>query len=878
MANAPNRPGSPVSSPLVGEGQGEGGTAAAPLPQPSPVKGEGDPRELSWARALALSVRMLARDWRAGELRVLVVGLLIAVSSLTTVAFFADRVRQALSLEASQLLGADLVIVSDRPLDAAFAAEAQRRGLRTVETVRFPSMALHEGRSQLSEIKAVAPGYPLKGRLTVDDGERPVDKPPDAIPRSGTVWVDERLLARLEMHVGDSIALGIRRFRVAARLTEEPETTVGFLNLGPRLIMNLADLPSTGLIQVGSRVTYRLGLTGTAQAIRDFRAFAQARAGPGQRVEDVRDARPEIRSALERAEKFLGLSALLSVFLAAVAVALAARRYLKRHLDGCAIMRCLGASQGLIVRLHVQQFVALGFAASVVGCVVGFAGQAVLSALLKPLVGVELPLPGAVPVLQGFVAGFVLLLGFAIPPLVALRKVPPLRVLRRDLGLPDTAGMAGYALGVLALAGLILWEAQDAKVGVYVLGGGIGTMAGCALVTWALMRAFAWTGARSGFAWRFGLANLRRRPLATITQVVALGVGMMALVLLTLVRGDLLASWKQTLPPDAPNRFLVNIQPDQLAPLQAFFRDKGLQPPELYPMTRGRLIARNGLPLSSADYPDDRAKRLIDREFNLSWAVRMQPDNVIVAGRWWNEADRGRPLLSVEEGIAKTLGIKMGDKLTYEIAGSPLVGEVASLRKVEWDSFRVNFFVVASPGVLEAYPTSYVTSFHLSPDRAALTDQLVKRFPNFLVIDVAAVLSQVQRIMDQVVKAVEFVFLFGLLAGLVVLFAAISATHDERVFDAAIMRTVGATGRQMLSAHAAEFAAIGALAGLLAAIGASLLGWVLATRVLSVPYGVSPWVWLVGLAGGTAGVLLAGLLGTRRVIRTPPMQIFRETG
>ena len=850
----------------------------SPSSQRSRFEGEGVLTELSWWRGVALSVRMLARDWRAGELRVLVVGLLIAVSSLTTVAFFADRVRQALSLEASQLLGADLVMVSDRPIDAVFTAEAQGRGLRTVETVRFPSMALHEGRSQLSEVKAVAPGYPLKGRLTIDDGSGAAEKPAQAIPLPGTIWADERLLARLDMRVGDSIALGVRRFRIAARLSEEPETSVGFLNLGPRLIMNLTDLPSTGLIQVGSRVTYRLGLAGTPEAIQGFRAFAQGRVSPGQRIEDVRDARPEIRSALERAEKFLGLSALLSVLLAAVAVALAARRYLKRHLDGCAVMRCLGASQGLIVRLHVQQFVALGFAASAAGCIVGFAGQAVLSTLLKPLVGFDLPLPGVIPVSQGFVAGFVLLLGFAIPPLVALRKLPPLRVLRRDLGLPDTAGMAGYVLGVLALAALILWEAQDPKIGAYVLGGGIATMAGCALVTWVLMRAFGWTKAHGGFAWRFGLANLRRRPLATITQVVALGLGIMALVLLTLVRGDLLASWKKTLPPDAPNRFLVNIQPDQLEPLRAFFRAHGLQAPELFPMIRGRLIAQNGVSVSSVDYADDRAKRLIDREFNLSWAERMQPDNVIVTGRWWSEADRSRPFLSVEEGIAKTLRIKLGDKLTYEIAGSRLDAEVASLRKVEWDSFRVNFFVVTPPGVLDAYPASYVTSFHLAPDRSPLMDQLVRRFPNFLVIDVAAVLGQVQRIMDQVVKAVEFVFLFGLVAGLVVLFAAISATHDERVFDAAIMRTVGATGRQMLSAHAAEFAAIGALAGLLAAIGASLLGWVLATRVLTVPYALSPWVWLLGLVGGMAGVLMAGLLGTRRVIRTPPMQIFREAG
>ena len=829
---------------------------------------------LSFAAGWLLSLRLLLRDWRAGELRVLAAGLVIAVASLTTVAYFTDRVRQALSQEASQLLGADLVVLSDRPLDGSFGQEAARRGLRSVNTVRFPSMTVHGDLTQLAEIKAVGSGYPLKGRLAIDEGQGA--RRPAEIPLPGSVWVDERLAARLGVNIGDSIGVGSRSLRIAARVTEDPETSVGFLNLGPRLIMNLADLPSTGLIQVGSRVSYRLGLAGPAQTIRDYRAYADAHLHAGQRVEDVRDARPEIRSALERAEKFLGLAALLSVILAAVAVALAARRFLKRHLDCCAVMRCLGASQGLILRLHVQQFALLGAGASMLGCALGFVGQAVLTRMLQPFVGVELPLPGWMPFLQGLVAGFVLLLGFGVPPLVALRKVPTLRVLRRDLGLPDSAGAAGYLFGAAALAGLILWEAQDLKVGAYVLGGVVGTMAGAALVTLGLMRAFGWGGRRAGFAWRFGLANLRRRPLSSITQVVALGVGIMALVLLTLVRSDLLASWKKSLPPDAPNRFLVGIQPDQREALRGFLRDNGVAAPELYPMVRGRLTAINGRPVSSADYADDRAKRLIDREFNLSWASRLQPDNVIVEGRWFGDAERGKPLFSVEEGLAKTLGIHLGDVLSYEIGGERLEGSVQSLRKVEWDSFRVNFFVVTPPGVLEAYPASDVTSFHLPAPRSAVMDQLVKRYPNVLVIDVASVLGQIQRMMDQVVQAVEFVFLFGLLAGLVVLFAAISATHDERVFDAAIMRTVGATGRQMLAAHAAEFAAVGALAGLLAAIGASVLGWVLAIKVLNVPYAFDPMIWLVGLLGGTAGVLAAGLAGTRRVLTTPPMEIFRR--
>jgi putative ABC transport system permease protein len=737
-------------------------------------------------------------------------------------------------------------------------------------------MTLTGERSVLTEIKAVEPGYPLQGRIVVRTAPDGAAQRPDGIPAPGTLWADERLLARLEVAIGDSVTVGERELRIAAVVLEDPETAVGFLNLGPRLILNRQDLASTGLIQVGSRVTYRLGVAGTTSAVLAFRQEAERQIGPGQRVEDVRDARPEVRTALERAEKFLGLSALLSVLLAAVAVGLAARRYLRRHLDSCAIMRCLGASQRLILWLHVQQFAALGAMASTVGCVIGFAGQSVLAALLTPLVGVPLPAPGLGPVGQGFLSGFVLLLGFAIPPIMALRRVPTLRVLRRDLGLPDSTGLAGYLAGGLAVCALVLWEAQDLKVGAYVLGGALATAAGLALVTLALMRLVMRFSRDTGFAWRFGLGNLRRRPLAAVMQVSALGVGLMALTLLTITRSDLLASWQRSLPLDAPNRFLVNIQPDQLGELRAFFAEHGLPAPELYPMIRGRLAAINEHRVSSNEYADDRAKRLVDREFNLSWAQKPQADNVIVAGRWWSEAQRGSRQFSVEEGIAGTLGIRMNDRLTYEIGGQVLEGTVTSLRKVEWDSFRVNFFVVSPPGVLDSFPASYVTSFHLPQARAALMDQLVKRFPNFLVIDVAVVLGQVQRIMDQVVKAVEFVFLFGLLAGVIVLLAAINASQDERVLDAAILRTLGASSAQIRSAQSAEFVAIGALAGLLAGLGASALGYVLATRVLAVPYTFNPMVWLAGLVVGTLGVLAAGLLSTRSVRRTAPMEIFRR--
>jgi putative ABC transport system permease protein len=380
----------------------------------------------------------------------------------------------------------------------------------------------------------------------------------------------------------------------------------------------------------------------------------------------------------------------------------------------------------------------------------------------------------------------------------------------------------------------------------------------------------------AGLNWRYGLANLRRRTFGSVIQVVGLGLGLMALTLLTMVRGDLLESWKKSLPENAPNRFLVNIQPDQVQPIRDFFAGNAMAPPELYPMVRGRLVDVNGRAVSSRDYVDDRARRLVDREFNLSWAQNMQPDNVIVEGRWFTDGDAGNPVVSMEQGIAETLGLKLGDKLGYDIAGTRLAVTITSLRKVEWDSFRVNFFVVAPPGVLEKAPASFVTSMHLPVERSPLMDELVRTFPNLLVIDVAAILTQVQRMMDQVVRAVEFVFLFSLAAGLLVLFAAVSSTHDERVFDAAVLRTLGASSRQLRSVQATEFLLIGAMAGLLAAVGATAVGYVLAKQVLNVPYEFNAWIWLAGLGVGGIGVMIAGLLGTAKVLRTPPMQVFRQ--
>ncbi|MDD5329678.1 MAG: FtsX-like permease family protein [Sulfuricella sp.] len=824
----------------------------------------------------ALSLRMLRREWRAGELRVLAAALVIAVASVTSVGFFTDRVGRALAQQANMLLGADLAVISDHPLDAAMEREALRRGLRTAQTLSFPSMVVRDGHAQLAEIKAVSADYPLRGQLRIARRPFVPDQASSGVPQPGAAWLDERLFAQLDARPGAYLEVGKRRLAAAAVLTQEPDRASVVFNIAPRLMMNLADIPATALIQAGSRATYRLLVAGEPRAVEAYRAWAAARLKRGERLEGVADARPEIRAALTRAERFLGLAALTSVVLAAVAVVMAARRFMARHLDSCAVMRCLGARQWLIFRLYLIQFFLLGLAASAVGCVLGYAGQMVLAERLGSLIAAPLPQPSPLPAVLGILTGMATLLGFSLPFLHRLKQVPALRVLRRDLGSVGRVGVAGFALGLAAVAGLVLWQAGDVKLGGYVLGGLSAAILLAALLALLLIRILSGLRRQAASAWRYGLANIVRRAGGSVAQVTAFSLGMLVLLLLTVVRGDLMQSWQSTLPPDAPNRFVINIQPDQLQPLREFFRARRLAVPAIYPMVRGRLLATNGRPVAPENYSDERAQRLVEREFNLSWAQRLPGDNQIVAGKWWIRRDEAQ--LSVEEGIANTLGIKLGDRLSYDVGGTVFSAPVTSLRKVDWDSFRVNFFVIASPGLLENFPASYITSFHLPAGQAALLDEMVRRFPNLTVIDVAAVMDQVRAIMDRVAGTVQFVFLFAWLMGFTVLFAAIAATHDERVYEAAILRTLGATRRQLLVGLFAEFAGIGALSGLVAALGAGGTGYLLSTKLLHLPYAFDYGLLPTGILAGAAAVGVAGVAGCHGVLRRPPLQTIRNNG
>lgn len=822
---------------------------------------------------LPLSLRFLAREWRAGEIRVLLLAVALAVASLTAVAFFGDRVSQALGREANTLLAADLAVVSDHPLPPAYAEEARRRGLQVSTSSAFLSMALAGERNLLAGVKGVAPGYPLRGSLRIAAAPFAPDAATRDLPGPDQVWLDPRAANDLGVRVGDAVELGQARFQVAAILTFEGERGGNFMALAPRVLLRAADLEKTGLIQEGSRINYRLLLAGDAEAVADFRAWCEPRLVRGEKLEDVRDARPELRQILDKARRYLGLAAVLTVVLAAAASQMALRRFVQRHFDQYALMRCFGASQSRLLSLYFQQLAGMGLAAGLLGALLGWCTQLLLTHLLGDVLRLGLPAASWQPFGLGLLAGVALVLAFALPPLLRLARVPTLRVLRRDLGPQPGGALLAHLAGLLLVGGLIYWQAGEARLALIVSAGVIAVMA----LSAGLIRLLLWPLARLARHLppgpRLGLLGLRQRSGETTLQAMALSLGLLALLLLTLVRSDLLEAWRDKIPAGAPNRFIINIQPDQVAPVQDWLTRHGIRDATLYPMIRARLTAIEGRPLRPEDFPEGRARRLAEREFNLSELADLPKDNQLEAGHWWWPGQTTG--FTVEAGIATTLGIKLDDRLDFDVGGLPLSARVTSLRSVEWDSFRVNFFVATPPGALAHLPMSHITSFHLEPQRAGVLAGLVSAFPNLTVIDVAQLITELRTLTERVSQAVQLVFVFSLGVGVLVMLAALYSRRHERAREIGLWRTLGASRRTLQTALASEFAFLGLLAGLVAASAASVLAWVLARKVFDLPHSPDPWIWLIGLGGGMLLVLLAGWLATRDLLEEPPMKALR---
>ena len=838
---------------------------------------------MSKVSSFAQGWRTLWRDWRAGELRLALVAVALAVAALTAVGFFSDRLQGGLQRDARQLLGGDAVLVSDNPPPADWLAEAQRLGLRSTQTLSFPTMArgpdAQGGAARLVALKAVPAGYPLRGQLRTS--ETPADtegSPAQSIPANGQVWVEAPLLEALDLKVGDTLLLGDASLRIARVLTFEPDRGAGFMSFAPRVLLNAADLAATGLVQPASRITWRLAVAGDPATVARFQAWAKARlAEPGargMRLESLESGRPEMRQTLDRAEKFLNLVALLAALLAAVAVALAARGFAARHLDGAAMLRVLGLSQRQMARAYAVEFLLVGLAASVLGVALGFAVHHVFVWLLAGLVEAGLPAPSAWPVVFGLGMGLTLLAAFGLPPVLQLAQVPPLRVIRREVGALKTAPLAVLALGVLGFAALLLATSRDLTLGLIAVGGFAGAVALFALLawgaTWLLRRSVNEATAPRWLV--LATRQITARPVYAVVQVSSLAVGLMALVLLVLLRTDLVDSWRNATPADAPNRFVINITPEQAGDFRTALRQAGVERLDWYPMVRGRLVAVNGRDVGPADYAEDRARRLVDREFNLSYAAERPAHNEITAGRWQPE-EAGAA--SVEEGIAETLGLKLGDRLRFDIGGIPHEARITSLRKVDWTSMHANFFVMFPVSSMPDVPVTYLAAYR-APASPGFDNALVRQFPNITNVDLSATIAQVQRVLGQVIRAVEFLFGFTLAAGLIVLFAAVSATREERAREFAVMRAVGAGSALLRQVQRAELAGVGLLAGLLASLVAAGVGWALARYAFDFAWRAAAWVPLAGALAGGVLALAAGWWGLRGVLRQPVVQTLRQ--
>ncbi|MDB5972639.1 MAG: hypothetical protein JWQ90_5089 [Hydrocarboniphaga sp.] len=818
--------------------------------------------------ALKFALRRLRRGWSSGELLILTLALVVSVAAASAVGLFSDRVRRAVQAQSGEAIGADALISSRDLPSAQLVAQLRGFGLRTAISTELTSVVLSGDNTLLVSVKAAQTGYPLRGALRIADQPYGTARSVADLPPAGSAWIDVRVWQELGLQPGAAIQLGQSSFRIAGIIEYEPDRGAGFTDLAPRVLIRADDLPATGLVSVGSRVQYSLLLAGAADALQKAVVLELPK---GARFLKPDTARPEIGRALGRAGQFLDIAVLAAILLSAAAVALSARQHGQAQRDEVALLKCLGASSRTIAAVLVLQLLALGLIAGLIGAALGYAGQAVLALIIGSLVDTPLPAASLQPLLTAAALELALLLGFALPPVLQARRVAPIRVFQRD----DSADGGGTVIALTAVAsviGMLWWQAGDARLALWVLGGTLvtcGVLAAFALLLVALLTPLRRAGHT---ALRFGLGNVARRRGASVAQVVALGVALLALLLLAVVQNDLLDAWKQRVPADAPNQFLINIQPGQVQPLQAFFVRHGVAEPAMWPMARGRLTAVDGKPVTADSYDDPETRRWINREFNLSWTERFGEDNELIEGRYWASTDVGKPELSVDDYVVERLHVGIGSQLTLAIADREVTLTITSIRKVKWESFKPNFFLVTPPGVLDeaAGTAQYLSAFHLPREQRALLRELITAFPNVTAIDIEATMNQVRGIVDRVVGAVQFLFAFALAAGACVLLAAIESTRAERVRETALLRTLGARRRTIALGLITEYAALGLLAGLVAAAAAQITALILARQVFDLPYSLSPLLWLGGGLGGALLVVALGWWSLRKVLDTPP--------
>ena len=826
-------------------------------------------------KALALAMRMLMREWKSGELGVLVLAITVAVSALTGVGFLVDRIGIAVDNQAGEVLAADVVLESGQVMDDKAVDEAKRRGLRTARKTGLFSVVFNGDASQLSSLRAVSAEYPLRGQVKLSDQPFGTPEIATGIPARGEVWPESRLAAALGANVGTQLNIGASTFRVSRILISRPDQGATFLELAPSLVMNEEDLPATELIQPGSRLRRAQLFAGERSEVADFKKWLENNKKPNEEIEDVEDSAPQIKSAIDRSARFLRIASLVAVLLCAIAVAMAARRYVQRHLDSVALLKTLGATRGFVLTVSLSQLVVIGLSAAILGSLIGFVTQSWLVQLLSGWLRGDLPPPGLAPLGVGFLTAIAVLGGCALPPLLQLSRTPALRVLRRDVGPPPPMVILAFGPAVLAIAFLIWWVMRDVKVFAAFTVGLAAFVLVVAVAGWLLVKLTTRLRGGVGVSWRYGIANLGRRRTESIVQLSAFALGIMMLLVLTVVRNDLLGDWRRSLPADTPNFFFINIPSDESREFATFLEERGAEEVRVRPMVRARMTHINGKAVEDIQFETQRGRGFANRDQNITWSGELNRDNEITAGKWFSAEDAGKPLVSVSTEYFEELKLKLGDTLTFDVAGETQTAAVSSVRKVKWDSFQPNFFLIFAPGLLDGTQGTYMTAVHMDARNPKTIGDLVRRFPSVSVFNVDDLLAQVRSVIDKALAAVQSVFLFTLMAGLVVLIAAVQASRDERRYESAMLRTLGARRGTVLKGLLSEFAMLGVLSGTLAATGASIAGMYIARKVLQIPYEFDPWVWFYGLVGGGLLVCVAGWLATRSVVNQPPLLTLR---
>ena len=826
-------------------------------------------------KPVLFALRSFGREIRSGEVLVLLAAVSLAVAALTAVGFLTDRIGKAVARQANEVLAADLRLRSQAPVPDEWRELAAEYGLQTADTMSFPSVVFHGDDNALSSIKVVSDGYPLRGAVRVADALFGEQREVDGIPGPGETWADGALLARIGADVGDVLEIGELELKVTAVLTYRPDQSIGFASLAPTVIMNISDVGRSGLIGEGSRVRYALLVAGGEQDVDAFNDAIQDILPDEIRTRSAEESSDRAYNAADRAQRFLSLTAVISLLLSAVAVAMSARRFAHRRMDAVALMKSLGATQGFVITVALVQLLLLGVLGVIAGSVVGYAAEEVLANILADLLAGELPETGLRPVILASGSALVLMLGFALPSMIQLRNTPPLRILRHDEMPPAPSRLLVGGLSLAAVAALLYRSVGDPRMLVILIGGIIVIAGALYLVGRALVAMVGRARSGVGVAWRYGLANVSRRGRDSAVQVVAFGLGITVLLLLTLVRTDLLEGWRATLDDDAPNHFLINIQPHEVESVGEMFASNGLEVPTFTPLVRARMVSINGESVKGRTYPNDDGRWLANREANLSWSANLSSSNEIIDGEWWPTDYDGPPLISIEEESAVNAGLAIGDVLRFFVAGREIDATIASVRTVNWDSFQPNFFIVLSPGALDGMPTTFISSMRIEKDEQPMLVDLMRKHPSVSVIDLGAILQQVRGIIEKASLAVQAVFIFTLAAGIAVLFAAVQSTIDERRFESAMLRALGARRRTVFAGVMAEFAALGAAAGVLASAGASILAAVVAVQLFELPYEFNPFIWVAGVGAGIFVVCISGFFAARGAVNAAPVDVLR---